>query len=160
MSEYVLAHDYWSEPHLAKKSELFLRSSVRAIVIKDNRILLVTAKRHKPKFEFPGGGVDNGETEEQALVREVREETGLNIVSKPVKVLDYENYYYHTKDDTGWDSHLAYYTADVDGEIVVDDPDDDVAMVEWVDLPLEYNKMKDTDALVLAKLNSNYIIYS
>lgn len=48
------------------------------------RVLL--ARRHEPanvnahnKWEFPGGGIDFGETPEQAVIREVLEETGLNV---------------------------------------------------------------------------------
>jgi 8-oxo-dGTP diphosphatase len=52
---------------------------VDAVLVRDGRILLV--RRGRPPFEgmhaLPGGFVEAGETVEQAVVREVREETGL-----------------------------------------------------------------------------------
>lgn len=52
------------------------------LVIHDGKILMV--KRHEPevpgahlKWEYPGGKVDIGETPEQAIIREIREETGV-----------------------------------------------------------------------------------
>ncbi len=54
-----------------------------AIIVKDRKMLMTLRRDHRPEFdkkwEFPGGGVDNGENLEQALRREVREETGYNI---------------------------------------------------------------------------------
>ena len=51
------------------------------IVNKDNKILMV--KRAKKEGDllwvFPGGKIEEGETSEQACIREVEEETGLNV---------------------------------------------------------------------------------
>ncbi len=55
----------------AKKS---IRRAVRAIIIKDNKILMVHT--NKGDYKFPGGGVKKEETKEEALSREVTEETG------------------------------------------------------------------------------------
>lgn len=56
---------------------------VRAIIIRQNKILLI--KRIKPNktyWVFPGGGIEKGETTEQALIREIKEESGLDIKVK------------------------------------------------------------------------------
>ena len=58
--------------------------TVKGIVVLDNKILLL--KRVKPStdglgfWELPGGGLEYGETPNQALIRELKEETGLDIV--------------------------------------------------------------------------------
>jgi len=52
----------------------------RAIIIDDHKVL--TIKRTKPNqtyWAIPGGGVEAGETNEQALIREIKEEIGLVI---------------------------------------------------------------------------------
>ncbi|MCK5024154.1 MAG: NUDIX hydrolase [Thermoplasmata archaeon] len=54
--------------------------TVDAIAIKDGQIILI--KRKNPPFQgsyaLPGGFVDYGETVENAVIREFKEETGLN----------------------------------------------------------------------------------
>lgn len=57
------------------------------LVIHNEKILMV--KRNEPevkgahlKWEFPGGKVDFGETIEEAIVREIREETGVFVKIK------------------------------------------------------------------------------
>ena len=57
-----------------------MRKAVRVIMLRDNNMLAM----HRNKFgqqyyALVGGGIDSGETPEQALVREVKEETSLNI---------------------------------------------------------------------------------
>src|SRR5689334_14488997 len=51
-----------------------------ALIIRDGKILLIHRKKKGDEYwVLVGGGVEIGETVEQALVREVREETGLEV---------------------------------------------------------------------------------
>ena len=51
---------------------------VRAIIIKNNKILLIKRiKKGRTYWVFPGGLVESGETDIQALKREVKEELGI-----------------------------------------------------------------------------------
>lgn len=56
---------------------------VGAVVIHQGKILLVKPNygRGKGKFMIPGGFVDQGETLTEAIIREVREETSMNIAT-------------------------------------------------------------------------------
>lgn len=54
------------------------RRAVRAIVIKDNQLLVMHRNKFGQEYDtLPGGGIDPGETGEQALLRELDEETGV-----------------------------------------------------------------------------------
>jgi len=55
-----------------------MRKAVRAIIIRDNHLLVM--HRHKfgkEYYNLVGGGIDFGETAEEALYREIKEETGV-----------------------------------------------------------------------------------
>ena len=62
------------------------------ILEKDNRILICQRRADQPhggKLEFPGGKLEPGETPEAALVRELREELGIEATGA-VEVTRYE----------------------------------------------------------------------
>lgn len=58
-----------------------MKERVRAIIVNNDKIILI--KRVKSEgvyFVFPGGGVEGGENKTEALLREVREELGLDVI--------------------------------------------------------------------------------
>ena len=66
-------------------TEYDTRLAAYAVVVEDGRVLLTWyngagSVSGTPCWSLPGGGVDYDETVEQAVVREAREETGLDVV--------------------------------------------------------------------------------
>lgn len=70
------------------------RKIVSALIFsKDGKILMGKKDPNKGGvypdcWHIPGGGVDEGETLEQALIREVKEETKINISSYKIELID------------------------------------------------------------------------
>jgi 8-oxo-dGTP diphosphatase len=60
------------------RQKLAFRPAVYAIILWEDNVLLLNT-RSTGKYSLPGGGVDVGESIEDALHREVCEETGLKI---------------------------------------------------------------------------------
>lgn len=63
---------------LVPAEQLIIRPAAYALLIDSGRLLLLRS-RATGKYHLPGGGVGPGERIEQALQREVREETGLEL---------------------------------------------------------------------------------
>lgn len=62
------------DPLLKNVVRTIERTAIRSIIMANNRILLVQSSRGD--FKFPGGGLEENESHEECLIREVREETG------------------------------------------------------------------------------------
>ena len=59
-----------------------LRRSVRGIIFVDGRLMLIESCFGEVKL--PGGGVEDGESDCDALLREVREETGCEVIPESI----------------------------------------------------------------------------
>ena len=52
------------------------RPSARAIIIKNNKVYMIHSSKYD-YYEFPGGGIEKGESMIDCLIRETKEEAGL-----------------------------------------------------------------------------------
>ena len=98
-----------------------------AIITKGGRVLMVRRRQQEGRllWAFPGGGIEAGETPEQAAVREVAEEVALE--AKAVRVLGARIH-----PQTGAD--MTYVACEpVAGEARVED-DEELAEVAWIAL--------------------------
>ncbi|WP_230500347.1 NUDIX hydrolase [Sutcliffiella rhizosphaerae] len=55
-------------------NKIIYREAVRAVIIQNDKILMVQS--NIGDYKFPGGGVEINESHEEAIMREVAEETG------------------------------------------------------------------------------------
>ncbi len=53
--------------------KIVTRPSARAIIIKDNKVYMIHSMKYD-YYEFPGGGIEKGESIIDCLVRETKEE--------------------------------------------------------------------------------------
>lgn len=84
------------------------RNRSAGIVIKDGKVLLIHRFNKGDEYwVFPGGGVEEGETPEQAAVREIDEEAMISVVPK--------KFLYHITWDTG-EENFFYLCEYVSGE--------------------------------------------
>ena len=87
--------------------KLVFRPSVYAVIENEGRALLMI-NHSSGKYTFPGGGVEIGETLEQALRREMREETGLEVEIGPLVHVQ-EHFFYYDPADEAFHSFMFYY---------------------------------------------------
>ena len=62
----------------------FVRPSVRGIILRDGKVAMVHSLKYD-YYKFPGGGIEPGETNRQALIREVAEESGLQVCPESIR---------------------------------------------------------------------------
>ena len=124
---------------------------VAAILQKEDKILIARKKQGKPLagyFEFPGGKIEEGETPEESLIRELMEEMNIKIAVKEYigeSVYDYGN--------NKVISLLGYTAEIIDGEIKLSDHD----IYEWGTLEQINNyKIAPADIPLINKLKWNY----
>jgi 8-oxo-dGTP diphosphatase len=102
----------------------------QAVIKRENEILMVRqfVERGDIVWNFPGGGIEDGESPEEACIREVKEETGYEI-----RIIELLNY---TKDK------YTFKTEIIGGEQGLDKSNkdnDDIIEIAWISI---YDSMK------------------
>ncbi|OHB84350.1 MAG: hypothetical protein A2V98_10050 [Planctomycetes bacterium RBG_16_64_12] len=100
------------------------RRGAVAVVVRDARLLVIRRSRFvvAPRtFCFPGGALEGEESEEEALVREIREELGVSI--RPKRRI--------WRSVTPWNVHLSWWLSHLEPDARLVPNPDEVESVHW-----------------------------
>ena len=123
---------------------------VAAIICKDNRIF-ATQRGYgevSGQWEFPGGKVEPGETPEEALIREIKEELDIEIsVGKYIHTVEYDYPTFHL-------SMLCFICKILSGSLVLKEHEearwlekDNLYSVDWLPADLEIVSLLERENL-------------
>lgn len=97
--------------------------AVGVVIDRDKRVLIALRGEHLHmgnRWEFPGGKVELGETVEQALVRELREEIGISVSAvEPLMVVEHDYPEKSVKLDVWWVREFAGKPQGCEGQQVL-----------------------------------------
>ncbi len=98
------------------------------IHIQDNKIL-VTLSKGKDTWYIPGGKREEGESDQEALIREVEEELTVSLIPESIKKYGVFEAQAHGKPE-GTIVRMTCYTADFEGELK---PASEIEKMEYFD---------------------------
>jgi len=130
---------------IKKGYDINLRISVYVVVENENGEFLMIVDGRSKRWEFPGGGIEEYENLHAAAVREVREETGYDII------IEEENPFWHSLDyiyNRRKDKFFKNFNFGFKGKLVSNvqniqklDFEDEIVNVKW----FSKNEIKDLE---------------
>jgi 8-oxo-dGTP pyrophosphatase MutT (NUDIX family) len=126
--------DYYNDPNAPEPNSVV--PSASAIVTDEHGRILLVKRRDNTLWALPGGGHDIGESIEQTAIREVKEETGLDvevtrlvgIYTNPAHVVAF------TDGEVRQQFSLCFITKLRGGELAIDHESTDIAWSEPADI--------------------------
>ncbi len=133
MTDTIMGRDIHQQPVLMQVDQLTWRPSAYALVLNHMGQILVVYNTLNQRYEFPGGGIEIEETFTEGLIREVWEETGLNVVANDLILMEED--FFLSPCGNQWHTIKCFYTCDiVDGELRATILGDEaLEKPEWVD---------------------------
>ena len=124
------------------------RVAAYALIVHEEQILLCRISSEIPEWEgfwtLPGGGIEFGEDPELAMIREVKEETGLDVVSESIAKIDSITI---NKDEEDFHGIRIIYNVKVVGGKITHEKSGTTDLCQWN--PMTINKRNLVDLAVV-----------
>lgn len=134
------------------------------LIIKDNKIVLIN-KGNGPytgKLDLPGGTIEWGETPEEALIREIKEEVGIDVKEYELFDANSVTFEWEHQNNIECGHHLGIfykvmeYENDIKENIEIDDVNDDSMGAKYY----EITNLKKSELSLIAILEIEKLGYS
>jgi ADP-ribose pyrophosphatase YjhB (NUDIX family) len=134
MSKEILCKTNIDTHEMVQVEKLTFRPSAYGIIINNEKIVTLENKSND-KIWFPGGGVEIGETLEEGLKREIKEETSLCNVEVHKMILFKENFFYYKPFDEAYHAFLFFYLCTTeDTKLAIEADDEESINPQWTDI--------------------------
>jgi 8-oxo-dGTP diphosphatase len=153
MSSLIRCIDVFDNEYFTEKSNLGFRPSAYVVVFQGDTVLL---SKQWDGYDFPGGGIDRGETIEETLIREAKEETGYDV--HPLSIITAETSFYKSRSKEVYNHCLLlYYLAELTGgtpslDGLTEEEKEYTSLPEWIPLSkiteLKFYNSIDSVALI------------
>lgn len=145
MNKTVVARDIDGNTYDVPLNELSWRPSAYAIVVREGNVLL---SKQFNGYDLPGGGIDFGELPEEAVIREAREETGIEVAAPKLLQCETSFFKQNHKDGSVIQSLQLYYECSfVTGKLSTEGFDEHEK--EYADMP-EWYPVNKLDSIIVA----------
>lgn len=119
----------------------------------NNRTVLSTRSFGKDKFYIPGGKRETGETDEQALLREIKEELNVDLDNTTLQLVGIFEAQAHGHAE-GVIVKMTCYTATYSGQLL---PQSEIEEMAWLTLA-DTDRISTVDKLIFNYLKANNLI--
>lgn len=107
LDQTITCRDIYGNTISIPLKKMIFRNSVYGLILNEDKLLVVRT-RSTGLYAFPGGGIELGEPIADALHREIREETGINIEMGALATLT-EDFFYYNPGDEAYHAMLLFY---------------------------------------------------
>ena len=123
------------------------------VLVRDGK-QLVARTRGKAAFFTPGGKRESGESDEQALVRECKEELAVQLISATIQPYGVFQAQAHGKPE-GTMVRMTCYTADYEGTLT---PSNEIEELRWIDSSCPHSDLSVTGVMILEDLKARSLV--
>lgn len=120
----------------------------------ENRKILTTRSKGKDVWYIPGGKRDQGESDQQALIREVKEELSVDLLPETIQYMGTFKAQAHGKPEGVFVQMMCYF-GDFIGELK---PDSEIEAITWLTSDIDKKLLSPVDVIIFAWLKGKDLI--